>query len=216
MRTASLVMFIAGAAGAAHAQPIFSAASGSDLAGGTLTIKWLTPAGFVFTSAGIVVGGAAEGMATVPAPGGAGSAGFSVDGDTFIADWSLTNSSTNSQFFICGALFDLTGTFSLFDDDFGGAAAGTPVGLEGVGGVVYLAASTAPMQVIAFESDPWLGGFLPNVGDMYWKEGIEWAGPVFASGETYLWHDDTDLVPAPGPLALIGLAAAVAGRRRRR
>ncbi len=223
MRTASLVMFIAAAAGAAHAQPIFSAASGSDLAGGMLTIEWATPTGIIVgvTSAPILVGGgAAEGTATVPVPfGGPGSALFSVDGDTSAAPWSLTN---NSGLIICNATFNLNGTFSLFDNDLGGVAAGTPLGLGGVDDVVYLAASTAPMEIEPTdEFDPWLGGLLPNVGDMYWREIISWnfnplVGDTFGGTEFYLWNDDTDLVPAPGPLALIGLASAVAGRRRRR
>ncbi len=221
MRTASLIVSIAAAAGAAHAQPIFSPASGSDLAGGSLTIEWATPAGFIvgITSAPIVAGGVAGGAAIVPVPfGGPGSAAFIVDGDTATAPWSIAN---NSGLIICNATFNLNGTSSLFDNDLGGLAAGTPVGLGGVDDVLFLAGSTAPMEIEPTnEFDAWLGGLLPNVGDMWWQEVISWnfnplVGDTFGGGEVYLWNDDTDLVPAPGTLALIGLAALISRRRVR-
>lgn len=220
MRAASLVILIAGTAGAAHAQPLLSAAFGDDLAGGTLTIEWGFTGGGVagITSAPIVAFGATGGMSTVPAPLGGGSALFTVDGDTFASDWSLTNGS--GQFIICAATFNLNDTLSLFDDDLGGVLGGTPFGLDGVDDVTFLPIpSTAPMQVAAFEFDAWADP--SNVGDMYWQETILWnrsigAGPVFLPGLTYVWHDDTDVVPAPGPFALLGLAAAVAARRRAR
>jgi hypothetical protein len=218
MRTASLIVVVAGAAGSAHAQPLQSMAFGNDLAGGTLSIEWCLTAGGVVatTSAPIVAFGALGGMATVPGPFGGPGAAFSVVGDTFIAPWSLTNSSGN--FIIGRATFDLNGSLSLFDDNLGGVAAGTPNGLDGVLGVAFLG-GTAPAESSSMESDPW--GHVSNVGDMYWQETIIWnrsiaAGPIFLPGQTYTWHDDTDVVPAPGSLALVGLAAALAFRRRAR
>ena len=45
---------------------------------------------------------------------------------------------------------------------------------------------------------------------MFWQERIEWnfdigAGPVFLPGQTFTFENDTDVVPAPGVLALLGL-----------
>lgn len=210
---------LAASAGLAHAQPVQSFATGADLAGGTLEITWGDPGGGVVgvTSAPIVAFSATGGAANVAAPFGAGSALFSVDGDTFLSDWRLAN---GSQFVIFSANFDLHGSRSLFDNNLErGAFGGTPNSALGRAGVDYLLGlSTAPMELGAAEHDSWADP--SNVGDMFWQEEIRWnrtptGARLFMPGDVYAWRDDTDIIPAPASLALLGLGLATAARRRR-
>lgn len=224
-RTAGAIALIVGAAaGSAFAQPVQSVAYGDQLAGGTLEIDWYFASGsYAGTNiAPIVVGaGVRQGTATVADPGGGGGALFIVSGDTFNAgaNWRIRNNSLN--LLIGRATIDLTGSISLFDNNFGGLFGGTPNSLLGVLAVEYqpFPFSSAPMEMNAFEHDSW--AHASNVGDMFMMTTIEWnfipnAGPVFDAGEGYTWDDDSDLVPAPGAIALFSLAAVAFTRRRAR
>lgn len=208
---------VGASAWSASAANIDSLAFGDDLAGGTLTVTWVPgPGGAPITTTGpIMVSGPDSAVAFVPDPFGNIPPGaiFRITGDTFLATWSLAN---NADAFIIEAFFDLNGSISLFDD---GSAPDTPGSFAGTDNVIYLPTSTAPMEIFANELSLWTGN--KNAGDLYTQETIQWAPPTvagggFGPGQRYDWSDDTDIVPAPSALAMLGAAGLIAGSRRRR
>ncbi len=201
----------------AHAVILDPFATGADLAGAIIKIDWVAgpgaPGGVVSTMGVVGVGGPGKGVAIIMDPFGLPSPGaaFSVDGDTIGVAWSLTNT-TDSH--IVGMSIDLRPSRSLFDN---GTAPSSMGSSSGTLGAPMLGGSTAPMPTMAFEVDPWSDPM--NLGDMFWGELFTWtppaAGPGFGPGMVFVWADDTDVVPAPSALALLGLGAIAAGRRRR-
>jgi len=204
------------AAGAANASLVQSQAFGDQLAGGVLTIDFIPGPGapVITVFAPIFAAGPGHGRAIIPDPFGNPWPGaeFNVIGDTFLADWTLENFADAT---IIRAHFDLSNSISLFDDN---SLPDTPGSFLGVEGVVYNPASTAPQEIAAFEQTLW--GNPKNAGDMYLEQVILWplpdfTNPQFVGGLIYIWHDDTDLIPAPGAIALFGLAGLAVARRRR-
>lgn len=201
----------------ANASGVNFLAFGDQMAGGTLTIHWTPGPGapVIIVTAPIFAAGPGHGRAIVPDPFGNPFPGafFDVIGDTNIADWRLENLADAS---IVQATFDLRGTLSLFDDDSLPSTAGSSSGLDNV---LYNAVlSSAPMELRADEVDPWMDG--KNMGDMFHGESIFWPFPTpndlfFSVGEVYVWNDDTDVIPAPTALSVLGIAGLLASRRRR-
>lgn len=204
------------AVGTANASLVQSMAFGDQLHGGILTIDFLPGPGapIITIVAPILAVGPGHGRAVIPDPFGNPFPGaeFNVIGDTFLADWTLENFADAS---IIRAHFDLSNTISMFDDN---SIPDTPGSFLGVQGVQYNPISTAPQEIFAAELTPW--GDPKNAGDMYLEQVIRWplpdfANPQFVGGLIYIWNDDTDIIPAPGALALLGLAGLTVARRRR-
>lgn len=217
VRTLVATAALVGSASVASAANIDSLAFGNQLAGGTLTVTWVPgPGAPAITTTGIImVSGVDSAVAFVPDPFGNPMPGatFRIAGDTFSATWSLVN---NADAFIIEALFDLANTISVFDDD---SNPDTPGSFSGRNNVVFQPTSTAPMEIFADELGPWAGA--KNAGDLYTREVIQWAPPTvagggFGPGQRYDWLDDTDIIPAPSAVAMLGLAGLIAGSRRRR
>lgn len=152
---------------------------------------------------------------------------FTVSGDTFLTTWEIVNTTAPAPDPIAGYIskveIDLRpsrgGIFpSLFDD---GSSPSTPLSAAGVLGIVPDAGSTGPAPTSAVESNTTWPPSLVNLGDMYGIETLTWTGlAMLGPGESFIWHDDTDLVvPEPGSMALSCLGAsalAVLMLRRRR
>ena len=163
------------AASSAHATIVGAQSFGDELAGGRITVTYSSGA---VAAAPIVAGGPGQGMASVPSM-----FDFSVTGDTFLADWMLTNTSSFDSIQLVE--FDLTGTTSpgspaapgphspgvLFDD--GRPAFETPNGFAGRAGAQQVNVGL-PLIINSFELDPWLDPM--NNGDEWVKEAIEYEG----------------------------------------
>ena len=194
--TSALVMALLSAA-SGEAQIIESVGLGSDLDGATVTVHYF---GAAPQSATIFAMGGEQGMALAP-----GWFEFQVTGDTFLNDWELTNLSPNPS--IALIEFDLPPSISLFDDD---SLPSTPDSVRGVLGAQWI---SGPVPINSFELVPYVTP--PNLGDMFLAEDIEFAPSVFFPGATFVWHDDTDLVPEPTTGLMLGIALVALMARRR-
>jgi hypothetical protein len=165
-------------------------------------------------SALVAAGAPGQGVASVP-----GFFDFSVSGDTFLAEWQLTNTTTFDN--ILQVLFDTSGTTSpgspadpgphtpgiLFDDN---SLPSTLNGYAGRQGAVQVNVG-APFIIGSFEAIPWANA--SNLGDEFTQEEITYE--AFRPGLTSVWRDDTDIVGAdtgretPEPTA--ALLAVIAG-----
>jgi len=152
---------------------------------------------------------------------------FTVAGETFLTTWELVNTTAPaadpSAVYISKVEIDLRpsrgGIFpSLFDND---SLPSTPYSAAGVLGVVADPGSTGPAPSSAVESNTSWPPSLVNLGDMYGIETLTWGGlAMLGPGQSFLWHDDTDLVvPEPNTMVLACLTASalvVPVLRRRR
>lgn len=204
--------------GSANANVVQFTAFGDQLAGATLTIDFMPGPGapIITVTAPIFAVAPGHGRAIIPDPFGNPLPGaiFDCIGETFTADWRLENLADAS---IVRAHFDLAGSISLFDDGSNPSSVDSSVGVPGV--VFNPLLSTAPPQIFAGELIPW--GDPKNAGDMFLEQVILWPPPdptsaFFSGGLVYVWNDDTDIIPAPGAAALLGMGALAAARRRRR
>ncbi|MBL0926432.1 MAG: PEP-CTERM sorting domain-containing protein [Phycisphaerales bacterium] len=210
---------VAGLPTAAEAAVVQSLASGDQLAGAVITVRFqrrVTGGGFAEagTASATITGN------TATQTGSAVSAGnfafsFNVTGDTFQVQWQFQNLSTN--LYIKSINFDLRPSSSLFDDGTEPSTAGSSLGRD----AQYLSSfSTAQEWLTAVKYTPWTDPI--NTGDMFQQELFTWADAsqsfnVFAPGTFLAWQDDTDyIVPAPGSLGLVAAAAGLLVRRRRR
>jgi hypothetical protein len=171
------------------------------MAGGFVTVTFF---GGPMATGPLIAGGTGA-TATFP-----GSFLFSVTGDTFTADWTLTNlDSGPAARAITGVAIDLTMSKALFDND---STPSTPVSLAGVAGAASL---TGPPILGAAEVNPWTDP--ANLGDMFRGQTFGFGGGGLAPGATATWHDDTDLIPEPAAgLAPIALAGTLIRRRAAR
>jgi len=141
---------------------------------------------------------------------------FSVAGDTFVANWQLTNTTTFDT--ILRVLIDLSNTTSpgsdeapgphipgiLFDDN---SLPSTLNGFAGRQGAVPVNAG-APFIVNSIEAALWIDP--DNLGDEFLQEEITYQnfGPLLTS----VWRDDTDIVgvnsgpETPEPASVVLLA----------
>jgi hypothetical protein len=167
-------------------------------------------------SALVAAGLPGQGVASFP-----GFFDFSVSGDTFLAEWRLTNTTTFDN--ILQVLFDTSGTTSpgspaapgphtpgiLFDDN---SVPSTLNGYAGRQGAVQVNVG-APFIINSFEAIPWANAM--NLGDEYTQEEITYE--AFRPGLTSVWRDDTDIVgidtgrETPEPTSAVLLAIAVCG-----
>jgi len=167
-------------------------AFGDQLALGTITV-FFESAGTI--EATITPGAVAQqGFASV-----AGFFEFQVTGDTIASPWTLMNLSED---FIRTVNFDLSGSISLFDND----GPDTPDSSIGIAGVIHLG---GPMPFTSFELVPWPDP--QNKGDMFLQERIIF-GPSGTANEfppqnLFEWQDDTDVIPEPSTLVLLGVGA---------
>lgn len=208
---------VLGIASFTHASNIDPLAYGSNLAGATVAIDYFNTAGLIGTRSGIFADiGGGVGQAIVPDPfGGVGFVRVTVRGDTFNDSvWLIENF---ADAFLGRALFDLTTSVSVFDDS--DANPDTPGSAAGRDSIIFDPVSTAPMHLLANEQLSWTG--TKNAGDLWWQEFITWpvptgaGGPGFGPNQFFRFSDDTDIVPAPGAAAIVGLGGLLAARRRR-
>jgi len=185
---------------------------GDELAGGRIIVTFAQQGPH---AAPITVGGPGQGIASLP-----NLFSFSVKGDTFLADWNLTNDTTFDTIEIVE--FDLSGTVSngspafpgphspgvLFDD---GTSPSTPNGFAGRKGAVQVNVGV-PIIFDSFEVTPWTDPM--NAGDEYVGEILRYEG--FGPLLTSIWRDDTDIVgidsgpeaPEPASVVLLLIAGA--------
>jgi hypothetical protein len=185
----------------AFSSPVFAVVVGAQAAGHHLAGARIT---VFFAQQGpqhavIAAGGIGTGMAVLP-----GLFDFSVTGDTFLADWKITNLTTFDL--IRRVEFDLSTSISLFDD---GTLPDTDFGYAGRAGAVQVNPG-APFIIASGEGNLWPD--IDNAGDEYLAEFIDYSN--FGPGMTSLWRDDTDIIgiqtppeaPEPSTMALMLLA----------
>jgi len=212
----------------AAAVSIQATAYGNDLAGGLITVHYSAIFGTTPLETGSVtytlLGDAITQTGYAPADP---NFTFSVTGDTYVADWVLTNTTAPAPdplaVYISKVKIDLRPSRggllpSLFDDD---SLPSTPDSGVGVLGIVPTG-GTGPAPATAVESDTTWPPSLVNLGDMYGIETLTWTGlAMLGPGESFIWHDDTDIViPEPTGLLLSAwsggaLAGCMLWRRRR-
>jgi len=171
-------------------------------------------------NATITAGVAGQGVAS-----DAGFFDFSVSGDTFLAKWELTNTTTFDSIDL--VLIDLSSTTSpgdaanpgphtpgvLFDDN---SLPSTLNGFAGRKGAMQVNAG-APFIIMSGEIVPW--GDPMNLGDEFVQEEIFYES--FGPGLTSVWRDDTDIVgvdtgpEVPEPSSAVLLLIASCGLMRR-
>lgn len=194
-------------ANTSHATIVGAQSFGNELAGGKITVTYLDNSMHTET---IQDGGGTLGFVNAP-----GFFDFKVDGDTFLADWSLTNNNDN---IILLVEFDLTDAGVLFDD---GSLPDTMNGFAGRAGAVQQNVGF-PTINNSFETAPWADPM--NAGDEYVKETIEYLSQDFRLGSTSIWRDDTDIIgkdtgpevpePATCLIALLSAAGLACIRRK--
>lgn len=183
----------------AQATIVGAQAHGDDLAGGTISVQF-TNLGLVTVP--IVVGGPDTGIAGVP-----NQFVFSVSGDTYVANWRLSNLTTFDT--IETVRFNLATSASLFDD---GSLPDTDFGFAGRQGAVQVNAG-APFIIFSNELILWPDPM--NQGDEYLVEIIQYRG--FGPQQTSVWSDDTDIIgvqtppEVPEPTSALLLLVACAG-----
>ena len=199
-------------ASTSHATIVGAQSTGEDLAGGRILVTFAQQG---LKAAPIFAGGPGQGTASLP-----GLFTFSVTGDTFLADWQLTNNTTFDTIQVVE--FDLSGTSSqpepngpifspgvLFDNN---STPSTPDSFAGRLGAVQTNVSP-PTIINSFEVTPWTDSM--NEGDEFVGEVIEYRefGPLMTS----IWRDDTDIVgistdnELPEPTSALLLLIAVVG-----
>ncbi len=208
MVAASLILFFA--AGTSRATIVGAQSFGDEMVGAEIDVFFLNSG---LQSAVVTAGLPGQGIASVP-----GFFDFSVTGDTFLADWQLTNTTTFDT--ILRVLIDLSNTTSpgspeapgphtpgiLFDDN---SAPSTLNGFAGRQGAVQVNVG-APFIVNSFEAILWPDAM--NLGDEYLQEEISYQN--FGPQLTSLWRDDTDIVgvnsgpetPEPSTAVLLMIA----------
>lgn len=211
------ILLVTLVASPALAVEIKSANYGDELAGGRITVHYSliisgTPAE-VGSVTHILLGD--SGPHSAYSPLSETNFTFSVTGETFGATWELVNTTPafpdEGAAYISKVEIDLRssvgGVFpSLFDND---GVPSTPFSGTGVlGGVTVGGTGPAPSSIV--ESDTTWPPSLLNFGDMFGKETLTWTGlSMLGPGQSFLWHDDTDLVviPEPGTFVLLALGA---------
>jgi hypothetical protein len=208
LAAATLIMFFA--ASTSRATIVGAQSFGDEMVGAEIDVFFQNSGPL---SAVVAAGLPGQGVATLP-----GFFSFSVTGDTFLADWQLTNLTTFDT--ILRVLIDLSNTTSpgspeapgphipgiLFDNN---AAPSTPNGFAGRQGAVQVNVG-APFIVNSIEAALW--GDAMNLGDEFLQEEISYQnfGPLLTS----VWRDDTDIVgvnsgpetPEPSSAVLLVIA----------
>ena len=217
--TLFLIAMLAG--NTAQATAVGAASFGDEMVNARISVSFQQSG---IQAATVVAGAPGEGVASVP-----GFFDFSVAGDTFLADWKLTNTTTFD--FIDLVLIDLSATSSpgspaapgphvpgiLFDDN---SIPSTMDSFAGRKGAVQVNAG-APFIIMSGEVVAW--GDVMNAGDEFIQEEIFYE--AFGPGMTSVWRDDTDIVgvnsgpevPEPTSAMLLivaGIATACFVRRR--
>ncbi len=202
-------------ANTSHATIVGAASFGDEMAGGRISVTYASGA---VSAASITAGGVNTGVASV-----VNFFDFSVSGDTFVADWMLTNTTSNDEIILVE--IDLSTTTSpgphtpgvLFDD---GSSPSTDFGFAGRFGAVQVNVGI-PTIINSFELNLWVDAM--NEDDEYLTEHIEYR--EFRPGLTSVWRDDTDIVgidsgpEVPEPSSIVLAALALVGllvRRRSR
>ena len=182
--------------------PITSAALGSQLAGGIVTV---TRFGGALNSATFVVDSVTGAVAS--APGGAGSGAFSLTvspGDTETATWTLVNTDSSPIFLnvITAVYIDLFPSgISLFDS---GSLPSTLGSGAGVPGVTYVSGKGIGSSA---EAVAWSDA--ANAGDIYLATTIIFSSGL-TPGDSSVWMDDTDVISSvPEPSQAVAIAAGL-------
>lgn len=200
----------------ANANNVNFVAFGDDLAGASVTVEYANFSGSLGTqSANFIATGPGIGQALVPDPfAGFNFVTITVTGNTVGGGaWRITNGADAS---IIRVRFNLAGSISLFDDS--PASTDTPGSSGGQDGIVFTAGTAGP-HTSAIELTPWTGA--KNAGDLWLEQEITWPNPSPTNGndfsfqEFYEYSDDTDVIPAPGAMALLVLGGIASARRRR-
>jgi hypothetical protein len=216
-RLAAVVLILVFAGSTSHATIVGAQSFGDEMVGAEIDVFFQNSG---LQSATVAAGLPGQGVASVP-----GFFGFSVTGDTFLADWNLTNTTTFDT--ILRVLIDLANTTSpgspmapgphtpgiLFDDNT------VPSTLNGYAGRLGAVQTNigAPFIVGSFEAIPWADPM--NLGDEYLQEEISYQG--FGPGLTSVWRDDTDIVgvdsgpEVPEPTSALLFIVAGCGLLRR-